>query len=264
MTREPDPTGFDAIVASWRAEGNVPEWPDDPRLDDAADVDPDDPPTEADADDRTDPRPEAPGPGPAGVEGPPLGRPTDRLAADHPGVEGSPLGRPTDRLAADHPGTDTPRSSPHGDRPDTAPDPAAPGVEHRDPDHGGAAPRRGTDPAAEDRADRRDPTSRERGHLARPAVDPLADEHFVPPEPPPLPRMGPPILIGLTLITLGLVLVTFPGWVGVPQMYGLPLGLVAIAAGLGWLVLRLWPDPDDVPPPLYLDDPDDPDGGAVL
>jgi hypothetical protein len=26
----------------------------------------------------------------------------------------------------------------------------------------------------------------------------------------------------------------------------------------------LWPDPDDVPPPLYLDDPDDPDGGAVL
>ena len=34
MTREPDPTGFDAIVAAWRAEGNVPEWPDDLRLDD--------------------------------------------------------------------------------------------------------------------------------------------------------------------------------------------------------------------------------------
>ncbi len=27
--------------------------------------------------------------------------------------------------------------------------------------------------------------------------------------------------------------------------YGLPLGLVAIAAGLGWLVLRLWPDAPD-------------------
>jgi hypothetical protein len=241
VTREPDPTGFDAIVASWRAEGNVPEWPDDLRLDDdATDVDPDDPPTEADADDRTDPRPDAPGPGPAGVEGPPLGRPNDRLAADHLG-------------------TDTIGSSPHGDRPDAASDPPEPDVEHRDAT--GAAARRGTDPAAEDR---RDPTSRERGHLARPAADPLADEHFVPPEPPPLPRMGPPILIGLTLITLGLVLVTFPGWVGVPQVYGLPLGLVAIAAGLGWLVLRLWPDPDDVPPPLYLDDPDDPDGGAVL
>ena len=36
MTREPDPTGFDAIVAAWRAEGNVPEWPDDPHLDELA------------------------------------------------------------------------------------------------------------------------------------------------------------------------------------------------------------------------------------
>ena len=114
-------------------------------------------------------------------------------------------------------------------------------------------------------ADRRG-ASGEHGHPVRAgaAADSHADEHFVPPDPPPLPRMGPPILVGLTLIGLGLVLVTFPGWVGVPQVYGLPLGLVAIAAGLGWLVLRLWPDPDDVPPPLYLDDPDDPDGGAVL
>jgi hypothetical protein len=240
VTREPDPTGFDAIVASWRAEGNVPEWPDDLRLDDdRTDVHPDDPPTdagtEADADDRTDPRP-----GQGSVEEPPLGRHADRLAAEHPG-------------------SDTPSSA----GPDVAPDPD-PGGEHGETDHGGAAPRRGTDPTAEDRADPRDPTSPERGHRARPAVDPLADEHFVPPEPPPLPRMGPPILIGLSLITLGLILVTFPGWVGVPQVYGLPLGLVAIAAGLGWLVLRLWPDPDDVPPPLYLDDPDDPAGGAVL
>ncbi len=74
----------------------------------------------------------------------------------------------------------------------------------------------------------------------------------MPPEPPPLPRMGPPILVGLTLIVLGLVLVTFPGWVGVPQVYGLPLGLVAIAAGLGWLVLRLWPDNSDGKPPPHL------------
>jgi hypothetical protein len=242
VTREPDPTGFDAIVASWRAEGNVPEWPDDLRLDDdRTDVEadalggsPTDAGTEADAGDRPDE------PGPAGAEGPPVARHADRRAADRPD-------------------TDSPGSAPRD--PDAAPDPA---VEHRDTDPGGAAPRRSADPAPEDHADRRDPTSRERGHLARPAADPLAEEHFVPPEPPPLPRMGPPILIGLTLITLGLILVTFPGWVGVPQVYGLPLGLVAIAAGLGWLVLRLWPDPDDVPPPLYLDDPDDPDGGAVL
>lgn len=100
-----------------------------------------------------------------------------------------------------------------------------------------------------------------------PAADPLADDplvdHFVPPEPPPLPRVAAPILVGLILLAVGLVLVTFPDWIGVPQVYGLPLGLVALAAGLGWLVLRLWPDPADAAPPLG-HDPDDPDDGAVL
>lgn len=71
------------------------------------------------------------------------------------------------------------------------------------------------------------------------------DDHFVPPEPPPLPRLGPPAAVGLGLLTLGLVLVTTPGWVGVSTVYGLPLGLLTLAAGLGWLVLRLWPSPPD-------------------
>lgn len=202
MTREPDPTAFDAIVASWRAEGDVPEWPE--HLGDAA---PADPPLEPRADRGT-------------------GRPGADLHADHPG---------TDRRDT------TPRDEPFG------------------PQTGRTDPLPG-DPRTTDEAAAANLPNGEQGS----AADPVADEHFVPPEPPPLPRMGPPIVVGLTLIGLGLVLVSFPGWVGVPQVYGLPLGLVAIAAGLGWLVLRLWPDPDDVPPPLYLDDPDDPDGGAVL
>lgn len=82
------------------------------------------------------------------------------------------------------------------------------------------------------------------------------DEHFIPPEPPPLPRLGPPALVGLTMIALGLVLVVSPGWLGVSDPYGLPLGLVGLAAGLGWLVLRLWPDPPDRR--------DDDDDGAVV
>jgi hypothetical protein len=83
------------------------------------------------------------------------------------------------------------------------------------------------------------------------------DEHFVPPDPPPLPRIGPPALVGLVLLGLGLVLIIAPHWIGVPSLYGLPLGLVALAAGLGWLVLRLWPDP----PGAERDDGDD---GAVV
>ena len=64
-----------------------------------------------------------------------------------------------------------------------------------------------------------------------------------PPGPPPLPRIGPPALVGFTLLLLGLALVTDPALVGVSDVYGLPLGLLALAAGLGWLVLRLWPAP---------------------
>ncbi len=187
MTREPDPTGFDDIVASWQREGGVPQWPQDDRWPADDDTPPDDLP------------------------------PEDRLLPDLP---------PDGRVPGDQA---------------TTTDPAHP-----------------EDPIP---ADTGDPTGRPTGA----AADPLVEEHFVPPEPPPLPRLGPPILVGLTLIALGLVLVSFPGWVGVPQVYGLPLGLVAIAAGLGWLVLRLWPDnADGGPPPIYLDDPDDPDGGAVL
>jgi hypothetical protein len=77
-------------------------------------------------------------------------------------------------------------------------------------------------------------------------------DHFVPPEPPPLPRLGPPAVVGFTLLALGLTLVTVPGIVGVPGVYGLPLGLLTLAVGLGWLVLRLWPGPPD-----ELDEDDD-------
>lgn len=91
-----------------------------------------------------------------------------------------------------------------------------------------------------------------------PEPPPLSDEeHFVPPEPPPLPRLGPPAIVGLVLLAAGLVLVLAPGLLGVPEPYGLPLGLVGLAAGLGWLVLRLWPDPPD-----RGDDADD--DGAII
>lgn len=88
---------------------------------------------------------------------------------------------------------------------------------------------------------------------------PLADDaHFVPPEPPPLPRIGPLAVVGLVLLGLGLLLLIAPAIVGVPAPLGVPLGLVALACGVGWLVLRLW----SAPPPSG--DGDGEDDGAVL
>ena len=87
------------------------------------------------------------------------------------------------------------------------------------------------------------------------------DDHYHPPEPPPLPRPGPPAVVGCGLIVLGLVLIAVPETRGVSSLYGLPLGLLCIAAGLTWLVMRMWPSAE-------AEDPHDGDGddddGAVL
>ncbi|MDT7613602.1 MAG: hypothetical protein QOF00_1049 [Pseudonocardiales bacterium] len=171
-----EPDEFDAIVAGWLREGDVPVWPVDGLLPD---------------------------------EIPPSTRPD---------VEQDPDVR---RPAA--PLFDAAPSAPDAPPPTPPPPaPARPADVHRPPE-----------PVDED------------------------DEHFVPPEPPPLPRIGPPALVGLTFLVLGLVLIWWPGWVGVPTTYGVPLGLVSIASGLGWLVLRLWPDHS-------ADGPDEDDDGAIL
>ena len=335
MTREPDSSSFDAIVAAWRAEGNVPQWPDDPHLDEPAADARTGVGTDARADDAAEYDDAADDPAGSRSDdagGRYGGNAADDISGTDVGLGGSgsdgTVGRRSDTDDAAGGRSDTarrppsdPRTDPHHRRGDAArADPGRTDASRADPEHADLGhpdpshPDPGSADASSADADRVDTGSADFGHpyfghadasradrgLAEPdqanadpgspgphpraedaaergaangerqparagaAADPNADEHFLPPEPPPLPRMGPPILVGLTLILLGLVLVTFPGWVGVPQVYGLPLGLVAIAAGLGWLVLRLWPDPDDVPPPLYLDDPDDPDGGAVL
>ncbi|TCK25065.1 hypothetical protein [Pseudonocardia endophytica] len=84
------------------------------------------------------------------------------------------------------------------------------------------------------------------------------DDHYHPPEPPPLPRPGPPAVVGAGLIILGIVLIAVPETLGLSSLYGLPLGLLGIAAGLTWLVMRMWPSHE-------ADDPHDgDDDGAVL
>jgi len=81
-----------------------------------------------------------------------------------------------------------------------------------------------------------DPPARD---VHRPAPKPAEGEHFVPPEPPPLPRLGMSSLLGLGLLIIGVVLLAVPGLLGGPVGLGIVPGLLAMTAGLGWLVFGL-------------------------
>jgi hypothetical protein len=83
--------------------------------------------------------------------------------------------------------------------------------------------------------------------------DPDDNEHYVPPEPPPMPRIGLAALVGLVLISLGVVLLAVPGVFGLSYGTGLPLGLMTLAVGLGWLIHR-----------AVRTTPNDADDGSVL
>ncbi len=65
------------------------------------------------------------------------------------------------------------------------------------------------------------------------------EEHYVPPEPPPFPRPRAGTVAGMLLIVVGLLLLIVPTMIGLASRLGTPLGLVALAAGIGWLVLRI-------------------------
>ncbi|MCP2256717.1 hypothetical protein LX15_000400 [Streptoalloteichus tenebrarius] len=86
------------------------------------------------------------------------------------------------------------------------------------------------EPAAENRADHED----------------HADEHYVPPEPPPLPPLRAPTVGALTLLVVGVLLLVVPSLVGWSHQLTTPLALVSLTAGIGWLVLRMrqGPPPD--------------------
>jgi hypothetical protein len=72
------------------------------------------------------------------------------------------------------------------------------------------------------------------------------DEHFVPPEPPPLPRLRPGTVFGIALLAIGVLLLAGPNLIGLAPKVATPLALVSMAAGIGWLVLRMrqGPPPD--------------------
>jgi hypothetical protein len=65
------------------------------------------------------------------------------------------------------------------------------------------------------------------------------DDHFVPPDPPPLPRPRAGALIVLLLFIAGLLLLIAPNLLGLGDSVSTPLGILALAAGIALLLLRV-------------------------
>lgn len=64
------------------------------------------------------------------------------------------------------------------------------------------------------------------------------EDHFVPPEPPPLPKLTRAAVLVLMFFGVGLLLLIAPGLLGIGSTVATPLGILALAAGLGFLLLR--------------------------
>ena len=80
-----------------------------------------------------------------------------------------------------------------------------------------------------------------------------SDDHFTPPDPPPLPTLRPATVGAVLLVLLGVGLVAFPWLLNIGQQVTLVLGVLLIAGGAAVLVSR-----------LRRSDEDDPGPGAVL
>ncbi len=65
------------------------------------------------------------------------------------------------------------------------------------------------------------------------------DEHYVPPEPPPLPRPKMGAFLILLLFLAGLFLLIVPGAIGVGNTVATPLGILALATAIALLLLRV-------------------------
>ncbi|OLZ48670.1 hypothetical protein [Amycolatopsis keratiniphila] len=63
--------------------------------------------------------------------------------------------------------------------------------------------------------------------------------HFVPPEPPPLPRPRKGAFIVLLFFLLGLLLLIAPTLIGMGTRLGTPLGILALATAIALLLLRV-------------------------
>jgi len=134
------------------------------------------------------------------------------------------------------------------DRPDSLGEPPP---ERRGRPATGRGSREPSTPPADPRAGA---AGRNRPGRHRSEPDPAdAEEHYIPPVPPPLPRLSKQTIAALVLIVAGTVLLLWPRALGFSDQGGLALGVVCLVSAGAMLVLRLRAD-------RY----DDPDDGAVL
>lgn len=75
--------------------------------------------------------------------------------------------------------------------------------------------------------------------------DPSNDEHYVPPEPPPLPKPRKGAFLVLLFFVVGLLLLISPGLIGLNSTIGTPLGMLALAIGIALGLLRVKQGPPD-------------------
>lgn len=75
------------------------------------------------------------------------------------------------------------------------------------------------------------------------------DDHFTPPEPPPLPRLRPATLGAVLLMLAGLALIVFPTLLVIDTQLTMVLGLMLLAGGAATLVSRLRAHDDDLDGP---------------
>jgi hypothetical protein len=80
------------------------------------------------------------------------------------------------------------------------------------------------------------------------------EDHFDPPEPPPLPMPRVRTVGGVLTLAVGILLLAAPNVLALGERVTTPLGLLAVTAGIGWLMIGLRPDPSA----------DEPDDGARL
>ncbi|GHF82489.1 hypothetical protein FHX82_004674 [Amycolatopsis bartoniae] len=71
------------------------------------------------------------------------------------------------------------------------------------------------------------------------------DEHYVPPEPPPLPRPGKGAFVVLLFFVVGLFLLIAPTLIGISAAVGTPLGILSLATAIALLLLRVKQGPPD-------------------